>query len=200
MADWTSYTYIYTESRALVPWQASSLAAADAGAIINRTPKAAWAASGTAEVETSAFWKFETAPEWLLHGQRVLFSRATDGSPVATRLVNGMDGRAVPWGILVDAAEVEESDVKTWTCTNGPNVGRTVGVSLENPRIAVAVTAIFLRGTPPPARGTIFPFRRSNGAAARLICLKVTHQWSQGAFYQVQVEGTEWEGSLTRQG
>ena len=200
MADWTSYTLIYTTTRAFVPWRSVSNVAVESLANINRTPKAAWTASGSMETEAAALWTFTENAAYLIHGQKVLFVRDTDGEPLSTRLVNGMGGRSVPWGILVDAAEVEECEVQTWTCTDGPNVGKTVGVSLKNPRIAVATTAIFLQGTPPPKRGTIFPFLRADGTQARLICLRVTHQWSQGGFYQVQVEGTEWEGSLSRLG
>jgi len=141
-------------------------------------------------------------PGYILHALRDLWTMRTDGSnlPGSDRLVMGMDGRTVPWGILIDAVEVEESDVRTWTATSGKNLGMTVGVSLDNLRVSISLTAIFLTGTLPPAQGSEFSFKRSTGLLATFICLKVTWQWEQGGFFAVQIEGTQWAGTLTRQG
>jgi hypothetical protein len=143
-----------------------------------------------------------TRPGYILHGLRDLWTMRTDGSnlPGTSRLVLGMEGRTVAWGILTEAVEVEESDVRTWTATGGPNVGQTVGISLENSRVSISVTAIFLTGTLPPGQGSEFSVRRSTGRMARFICLKVTWQWEQGGFFGVQIEGTQWAGSMTRLG
>ena len=121
-------------------------------------------------------------------------------APIDTKLVMGTGGRRVPWGILQEVVETDESDVQTWTATDGANAGKTVGVALINPRVSISLSAIFLRGVPHPARGSIFFFKKADDTTARLICLKITHQWSSGQFYSVQVDGTEWEGGLSSQG
>lgn len=197
MADWTAYSYLRTDGKSSWPWKGSGVMAAGGGVTFGGTPRAAWTASGTVAAEGAAQITAHGQTEYLLHAIRSVFDHSPDG-PLRTRLVNGMGGRGVPWGVLVAIAEAEEGDVRTWTATFGPNTGKTVGMALENPRTSVTLQAIFMTGTPPPQRGSIFLFQKSDGTVARLICLKKSFLWSQGGWLALQIDGTAWDGSMSR--
>ena len=136
------------------------------------------------------------APGLILHALADFYT-APSGSPLTTRLVVGMDGCKVPWGILQEITEVEDCDVKTWTATDGEYLGQVVGVSLENARTTASLSAIFLKGNNPPARGEEFTYRKSTGPVT-MIALKVTRLWASGSFQSVQIEATRWDGALAR--
>ncbi|MES2707125.1 MAG: hypothetical protein V4726_11045 [Verrucomicrobiota bacterium] len=197
----TAFAYHYAVGFAHGPVRGGGNVRSTGGAVVNGPVIPARTGGGTVEAEVSARRADIAAPgEWILHGKAELFTRDGAGTPLATRLIFGCGGRRVPWGILQEVTEVDDSDVQVWTATAGPFAGKAAGVALLNPRVSVSLTAVFLAGTPPPVRGVWFSYLRANGQTARMICLKITHHWDNASFYALQLEGTEWDSPLSRAG
>ncbi len=210
MADLTSYNYVYVVTKAALSVLAGGEVEVASYCTINGEVRPPLTSTNEVQVVSQCLISREASPIYLIHAQSHLYDKRgpyvdpeTDlfmpgGEPLALRLVNGMGGRKVPWGVLIGIAEVEDADVRTWTATSGPNVGKTVGVALENPRTTLVIQAIFLTGNPPPRRGDAFFWEKANGQTVRAICLKKSFLWSQGGWLAVQIDATHWDGGMGR--
>lgn len=197
----TAFNYFYVLGYAVGPLRAGGNVYVTGGATANGIAPVPRRGGGTFEVDGGAT-RANVAPpaSFILHSGAEFFTRSGAGTPLATRLIQGCGERSVPWGVLQEITEVDESDVQIWTATAGPYAGRTAGVSLNNPRVSASLVAIFLIGTDPPRRGSFFQYRRDNGDLLRMICLKITKRWQNEAFLALQIEGTAWDSPLARQG
>ena len=133
----------------------------------------------------------------IVHGSQAAFTMVP-GLPVKFNFIYGVGGRSVPWGILQEVVEVDEAEVRTWTASAGPLAGQTVGVSLENGRCAMTISALYAAGQGLPKKADILSFPRGDGTLARLIVIRITRRWSNQGWQEVQIDGTQWDGALSR--